>query len=354
MARPRRPVLSDLISRLGPVIDANPGEYLPGELDDSFMEQARRAPRLPGCCYRVNCPFCTDTQQSLWVSYRWGERTHWRRPRDLRLAVCYHRDCLSRPGVAQELCDFVFGGSTHWLMPDPVRGGHRLVVTGWPVKKPGELSWRLSVLEDDHPAVVYLRSRGYDTRWLGHTMRVRSCEISHPEYPMARDRIIFPIIQGFTYLGWLARHVGEPADPRVPTYIAMPGMDTSQVLFNFDKARKFPFVVVCAEALDACAFGLEAVALLGRTVSAAQAELIAAAWGRGTAVILLGGDARGEAREAHDALAGLVRRRVIVTLPDGKGPGDFPREALRQIVFDAARQQGADLGALPVPGGSGQ
>jgi hypothetical protein len=256
--------------------------------------------------------------------------------------------------VAQQLCDFVFGARSTGLMPDPIRGGVRLAVSGWPVKGPGEFVWRLGDLSDDHPAVLYLNSRGFDTEWLCRTMRAGVCEYPDPEYAAAKGRIIFPIYQGFARLGWLARHVGEPADPRVPTYYLMPGMDTSQVLFNFDVARKFPFVVVCAGPLDAAAFGAEAVALLGRTISAAQAELIAAAWGRGTAVILLDGDARGEARAAHDALAGLVRQRVIVTLPDGKGPGDFPREALRQIVFDAARQQGADLGALPGPGGSGR
>jgi hypothetical protein len=352
MARRWQPQLSDRISRLGPVVVVNERELLLGELDDSFTEQARLAPRLPGKCFRVSCPFCGDTQFSLWISHRWGERTHWRGRRDLRLAVCYNRDCLARPGVAQELCDFVFGGErAAWLMPDPVRGGHRIAVAGWPVKPPGPLVYPVHALGDDHPAVVYLRGRGYDAKYLGRHLHVGYCPIAHPEFAAAQGRITIPVRQGFACLGWQARYVGEPPDPRAK-YFVMPGMDTSRVLYNFDVARKYPFVVVCAGAPGAWSFGPEAVAPLGREVSAAQTRLIASAWGQGTAVILLGGDARAEAQQAHDALAGAARRRVVVSLPAGKGPGDFPREALRQIVFDAARQQGADLGALPVSGES--
>jgi hypothetical protein len=341
------------LSRLGPVLVANAGEYLWRELDDSFMAQARLAPRLPGECYRVPCPFCSDTQHSLWVSYRWGEYSRERKARNLSPAVCYHRDCLARPGVARQLSDLVFGDGATGLMPDPAGGGLRPTVTGWPVKAPGPYSYPLHALEDDHPAVLYLRGRGYDTKYLGRHLRVGYCPVAHPEFRTAQGRIIIPVCQGYACVGWQARYVGEPPDPRVPKDYVMPGMDTTRVLYNFDVARKYPIVVVCAGAPDVWAFGPEAVALLGREVSSAQARLVASAWGRGSAVILLGGDAGGEAQQAHDALAGAARQRVIVSLPAGKDPGDIPREALRQIVFAAARQQGADLGAPPGPGVSG-
>ena len=105
------------------------------------------------------------------------------------------------------------------------------------------------------------------------------------------------------------------------------------------------FGVVCEGPLDVWSFGPEAVALFGNKVSAAQARLIASAWGQGTVIILLDGDAPGPALEAYNALAGLVRQRVLVTLPADRDPGDFPRQELRQFVFAAALWQGADLGA---------
>jgi hypothetical protein len=214
------------------------------------------------------------------------------------------------------------------------------------VKPPGPFILPLHHLEPDHTAVLYLRGRGFDTGWLGRTMRVGVCPISYPEFRTAQGRIIIPTYHGGAYAGWQARYPYEGTPPGGSSkYYTMPGMKVSQLLYNLDAARQSPFGVVCEGPLDVWAFGPEAVALYGNKVSAAQAQLIGSAWGRGTVIILLDGDAPGPARQAHDALAGLVRQRVVVALPADKDPGDLPRQELRQLVFAEALRQGADLGA---------
>jgi DNA primase len=177
-------------------------------------------------------------------------------------------------------------------------------------------------------------------------MRVGFCPISYPEYPTAQGRIIIPVYQGGAYVGWQARypHEGDPPGGS-PKYYTVPGMRKSLVLYNYDLARAHPYVVICEGCCDVWSFGPEAVALFGHSLSAAQARLIGSAWGRGTVIILLDGDAPGPAQEAYNALAGLVRQTVVVALPADRDPGGLPRQELRQLVFAEALRQGADLGA---------
>jgi hypothetical protein len=337
-----------LESRLGPVIVANEGEELVGwAATDPYTGRPRLEVSLPGEYYRISCPFCNDTRHRLYINHRWGLYVPEFKSDNLFLAHCFNENCLAEPGRALQLRDVVFSDFARGRAPDPVLRGRRPEVAPCGgARPPGPFVQALHQLEPDHTAVLYLRGRGYDTGWLGRTMRVGFCPISYPEYPTAQGRIIIPVYQGGAYAGWQARypHEGEPPGGS-PKYYTMPGMKVSQLLYNLDTARQSPFGVVCEGPTDVWAFGPEAVALYGNKVSAAQARLIGSAWGQGTVIILLDGDAPGPARAAHDALAGRVRQTVVVELPPDRDPGDFPRQELRQLVFAAALRQGADLGA---------
>jgi hypothetical protein len=348
MTSPLRPSLYYCLEhRLGPVIIANEGEELVGcARTDPYSDRPRLEVSMPGEYYRVCCPFCNDTRHRLWINHRWGLYVPEFKSDNLFLAHCFNEDCLAQPGRAQQLRNVVFDNFVRGRAPDPVRRGRRpAVAPRREVKAPGPLVCSLDNLSPDHPAVLYLRGRGYDTDWLGRTLRVGVCLGAYPEFRMAKDRIIIPTYHGGAYAGWQARYVGEPPDKRVPKYFTMAGMKVSQLLYNYDVARQSPFGVVCEGPMDVWAFGPEAVALFGNKVSAAQAQLIGSAWREGTVIILLDGDAPGPALQAHDALAGLVRRRAVVSLPADKDPGDLPRQELRQFVFAEALRQGADLGA---------
>jgi hypothetical protein len=348
MTSPLRPELyRRLERRIGKVIIANEGEELVGwAATDPCTGRLRLEVSLPGEYYRVCCPFCTDTRHRLYINHRWGLWVPELRSDHLFLARCFNEtDCLARPGLARQLRDVVFDDFVRGRAPDPVLRGRRPVVTDRTVKPPGPEVYPLHALDDGHPAVVYLRGRGFDPAWLARQMQVGYCPWAYPEFPMAKDRIIIPVYQGGAYAGWQARFIGEPPDKRVPKYLTMAGMKISQLLYNLDTARQSPFGVVCEGPLDVWAFGPEAVALFGNKLSAAQARLIGSAWREGTVIILLDGDAPGPALQAHDALAGLVRQRAVVSLRPDQDPGGLPRQELRQLVFADALRQGADLGA---------
>jgi hypothetical protein len=348
MTSPLRPELYHRLEyRLGPVIVANEGEELVGWAGtDPYSDRPRLEVSLPGEYYRVCCPFCDDTRHRLWINHRWALYVPEFKSDNLWLAHCFNEDCLARPGRARQLRNVLFDDFVRGRAPDPVRRGRRPAVMPLRgVKPPGPYIYCLHHLEAGHPANVYLRGRGYDTGWLGRNLRVGFCPHAYPEFRTAEGRIIISVFQGGAYAGWQARYVGDPPGRAVPKYYTMAGMKISQLLYNLDSARQSPFGVVCEGPLDVWSFGPEAVALFGNKLSAAQAGLIGSAWGQGTVIILLDGDARGPAQAAHDALAGLVRQTVVVELPADRDPGDFPRQELRQLVFAAALRQGADLGA---------
>jgi hypothetical protein len=330
-----------LVAAFGRVVVANEGEEMRAGVEtDPETGRLRLVVNWPGEYYRVCCPFCWDTKYRLWINHRWALYVPELRSDNLFLAHCYNEDCLARPGRARVLRDAVFNDFIRGRDRDAVLRGRAPPVFPPGVRPAGEVD-TLQFLPNDHPAKLYLRSRGYDPDWLGREFHVGYCSSSY-EFPAAERRIIIPILRGGLLMGWQARYVGDPPDHRVPKYLTMTGMRKSEFLYNYDAARRSPYVVVCEGAGDVWALGPEAVALLGRKVSGEQARLIAATWD--TVVVMLDGDAPDEAREVYDALGGRVRQRVIVTLPPDTDPGDYDPGPLRDFVFAAALEQGVSLG----------
>jgi hypothetical protein len=331
---------------LGTVRIANEGQEMMATVEhDALYDRPRLVVALAGEYYRVNCCYCTDARGRLWINHRWGHYDERTRSRNLWLCCCYNEGCLEDYPHQRDLYNKVFddvANGRHKFF-DPVLRGEQPSAPreGRP---PGPFVQALHQLDDDHTAVLYLRSRGYDTGWLGRTMRVGFCPISYPEFRTAQGRIIIPVYHNGTYVGWQSRYPyeGDPPDGS-PRYYTMPGMKKTLVLYNYDVAKTYPFVVICEGCCDVWRVGPPAVALFGKTLSAVQEQLLTATWGAGAAVVLLDGDAAEEARRIYDRLSGRVRHRVLVGLPDGADPADLGHHGLWRLIDEAARQQGVDL-----------
>jgi hypothetical protein len=334
-----------LCDRFGRVLIANEGEAMRAEaVRDPVSNRLQLNVIWPGEYYVLSCPFCNDTRCRLWINHRWALYVPELKSDNLWLAHCYNENCLAVPGRATLLRNQIFDNFVRGKRHDPVRPG-RVQPAPRAVKAPGPYIYPLHILEEDHPAVAYLRERGYDTKQLGRELHVGWCLVAYPDFPLANDRIIVPVTFNGALVGWQARYIGQPPDDRIPKFITMPGMPKSRYLYNFDGARNSPFVVLCEGVSDVWAFGPEAVALFGKSMSGEQLRLVTSTWGQGAVVVLLDGDAADEAMGVYDALGAGVRRRVLVQLPPDKDPGDFPRDVLREMVFAAALQQGVDLAA---------
>jgi hypothetical protein len=304
-----------------------------------------------GETYAVCCPFCGDTRYRLYVNHRWALRDERVGSDNLWMAKCFNEDCLRNLNLLFRLRTLVLeegrfssgDQGADLVLPGAPRQ-HR-GQPGRPAMLPGPIT-RLDRLVPDHPARAYLEGRGFDSAL---QYGVAYCAEPAWSYPMTLNRLILPVQLHGKLVGWQARCVGERDwSGGVPKYYTMPGMKTSQTLYNFDRAARCPFVVLTEGATDVWRFGPEAVALFGKNLSEAQFELIAGvpAWREGCVIVLLDGDAKEEGRKIKKRLARWARHAVWLGLPEGWDPGRYSTERLREVVFSGARRSGIDLTAL--------
>jgi DNA primase len=163
---------------------------------------------------------------------------------------------------------------------------------------------------------------------------------------MVRGRIVIPIYWNEQLVGWQARSL----DPNEKTmkYATMPGFSKSKMLFNGDRAKKHKFGVVVEGVFDAFRVGDRAVALLGKSLSHTQQQLVLSWWGSGSLCVMLDPDAIEDAERITTLLNPNAYRMGVfsLTLPEDTDPADMDREVLERMIADHARSRGIPLIAL--------
>jgi DNA primase len=226
---------------------------------------------------------------------------------------------------------------------------------------PGEVARldRLAAERPNHPAVLYLRERGFDPTFLGRHWAVGYCRESR--YQFARERIYIPIVMRGKLRGWQMRHVGDDvcglslAALKIPKYWTDPNFPRNDCLYNLDRAAAHPGVVLVEGVTDAWRVGFQAVACFGKTLAFTQARLLVATLRSrhgddAAAGILLDPDQDAKQRakgavhhieRAWSVLESLLPGRVFrVYLPRGVDPGSAERATARRAVLEAAAAAG--------------
>lgn len=322
--------------------------YGPDPIDNRMKMQM--SPGGAGEYYRVNCPYCNDSRSRLWVNHIWGVPDEMDN-KNLWLAICYNEDCLSHKGRSGEFYDRVYG------FKNVNQRGQKIVVLQGEVESqvltpkslPG-MTLSMDRVPESDKSVLYLRSRGLDPKYLAKTFDIGLCLDAFGDYPMAHGRIVIPIVMRGILVGWQCRYVGD-VDWKargIPKYYNLPNMPRRLMLYNFDVARKFPYVVVTEGPLDAWAVGEPAVAAFGKHLSVSQRQLLRENWENGVVIVLLDGDAWADAQKLTELLrqehySGVV---VPVRLPDGRDPGATDTSLLWQCINDACHEVGIDLMTL--------
>lgn len=289
--------------------------------------------------YVTNCPFCGDTRGRLYINYRYGtveedgaENCH--------LAICFNESCLqnedNRDALHDKLCCYLLSARNRPLTSNAKQGG---VVSREgqlrTVPLPGRIL-PLSELRPDHYAVKYLRERQYDLNDLMTHWNIGVCTDS--DQSQLIGRIFIPIYMHGNLVGWQGRW---PADiewkkSKIPKYYNLVNMPRRLMLYNYDKAKDEPIVVICEGVTDVWRVGLPGVALLGKTMSPQQAQLVVQAWGEKTIIVCL--DANDpDAAKAAESITSQLKAHVPgdvynVRLPDGLDPGSCSREQLWDII----------------------
>ena len=293
-----------------------------------------------GEAYCVNCPFClssgarrADTKKRLWIRYKWGTEFDgvflW------SLAHCYNEDCLSRPENRNLLRQMVFGSNgsawaTTYGLAEPVLG-LSIPELSLPQATP------LNQLPSDHPAVQYVRSRGFDENIIWDLYEVYYCDFDF-RYPEAASRIILPVRDGEVLYGWVGRVVESGSSDRIRYYTAK-GSRVSQTLYGINLFSDDTQVAVLVEGpLDVWALSMElrdyptvkAAGLFGSQISLSQVNRLRQLPNLELLLVMLDGDVKDKALKVRERLltAGFPRVEAIF-LPEDKDPADWRLECIR-------------------------
>ena len=320
-----------------------------------------------GETYRVDCPFCNDTRQRLYIPHSWAEEDEETRRDNLHLATCFNEECLKDHDNREALRDMVWPIGRH----DPDATGRTRarpmaqvqVIPPPMIVMPTHLT-RIDQLPLDHAAAAYLLGRGFDPAELWSRWRVSYCPGSPDSRPSLVHKIVYPIhgarievdVAGRRTLaaelaGWQARAVGQTAGRGAPKYLTAKGMAKSKVLYGLPQAMCTSGPVVVVEGpTDVWRLRTNAVALLGKDASPHQQWMICRWFPRRPVVVLLDRDAGDRAVQLRRALLALrasVRDTApvaVAALPDGRNDvGECTYEDAWAVVAPAL---GRPLSAL--------
>lgn len=348
---PLNPLLYDrLCQRFGCVEIVNPGSRFVAR--SSHYPTAGRTQlsiASSGEYYRVNCPYCSDTRKRLWVNHRFGTPDPVSGRPMLFLAHCFNELCMDDEN-RRKLNEMVYGFQ-NLSARDAIRilPGHYEEAAMGPASLPGKCI-PVQNLPLSHPVIEYMcGERGYPLDLLVH-LGCSFCVQAQPRFFPAQERIIIPIFMDSILVGWQARYVGDIDFKArgIPKYFTMPGMAKRQILYNFDVAKNYPFVIVVEGVTNVWAAGPSSVALLGKTLSFQQQCRLQVQWqGKPIIIMLDGGETeRSNMQHIVEQLLPAARGPVLyVRLPDGRDPGSYQgqQETLMTIVFIQARQAGVTL-----------
>ena len=307
--------------------------------------------------YHFNCPFCLEKRQRLYVSYLFGLHHPWTNRPNYYLWCCHnetacHRNRNNRDRfrafatppigrrVSQQAAERAIATTT--TLP-------RSYEPATEIQLPDN-NCPVSDLPVDHPAIVYLHSRGFDPRELQQLWDVRYVSLFSPE---AANRLLIPVkrlqlqFSGTTdgplaNAGWQARHIGELSDG-TPKYLFPRGFQKTRVLYGLPQAlRTQGPVVLCEGPTDVWRYGPGAMATFGLHVSREQHLLLIHHFAGWPIVILPDNGAVAQAQENAAALRSLrvsTSNEDCVTvahLPTGRDdPAECTREELHHAVSNA-------------------
>lgn len=337
-----------LVSRFGRVVVANEGCAWVATAYQSGLNAKRIQYDVTsaGEYYRLCCPFCRENRFRLWINHMYGVPTQQGWPATW-LAVCYNEQCTQDPGRRKQLEDMIFGFRNAAARRKPLyiaQGREDTGVLG-PVQLPGQ-QIPFSQLPLDHPAAIYLQSRGFNPLMLEHYYGILYCVQADDANRPAVNRIIVPIRMDGALVGWQGRW---PADldwkaSGVRKYFNLKNMHKRLMLYNYDVAKAWPFVVVVEGVTSAWRIGPPAVAVLGKTLSPRQQMLLQHDWAGKPIILILDPDARDE---MEGILASLVRTGkqpiIPIYLPAGFDPANYNHEVIVRMIQVRAAECGVTL-----------
>lgn len=346
------PLNSELYQRLrkvfGKVDIANEGEPVRELVLNTGLGRAQTKVE-DGEYYKVSCPFCDDTRQRLWISYKYSDKP-W-------LTVCYNetacmtgvsgacnRPLLRNMILYAPICtvpNFASHEPTKDIDPDKIET----------VLPPGPLV-PADQLPENHQVRRYLASRKFDVSSLVKDYGV-SLITGSERFPWIAGRIYFPIVMNGRVVGWQVRYP-EDTDYKAigaTKYYNLPDMPKRSMLYGFDRAKEWSFVVLTEGATDVWAVGPPAVSVFGSSVTSTQRRLLIENWS--TIFFYFDADTVDKKKDGESVqqreidkilpYLGSHQKLVPIALPTGVDPGSLSRYENRFLIRRAAELAGVPI-----------
>jgi hypothetical protein len=319
-------------------------EYVNGFLQDVLINRISNS----GEAYVVCCPYCNTRSPKLYVSHSWGieddSRTRFWSYLHCMKSGCYGGNDLSLARTRAEiLWDQVWGP---YAEPNRLLARPAVIVGREPPKPIREIRnvnfKLLTSLPADHPACVYIRSRGFDVATITKKYGVWYCVDAKQE--VLQDRIIFPLYWGGEFYNFQGRLLRDPEEGE-SKYITMPGVPKSGLFYNIDDALRYQDIAIVEGTIDCWSTGPWSVATWGISISDDQIDLLMRLWPQGRFIVLYDGPAHEiEAEQRRRSVAKLKNRlanRVLdVEMPSGSDPDKLDPAQLAYYVERAAALAG--------------
>lgn len=331
-----------LVGRFGKVKISNEGQpMLTRSTLSPFTHVLTEKVVDPGEHYRVCCPYCGDKRFRLYISYKWNSCDDSGNKTNKFRIHCHNNNC--------NMYDFdnqlrLYMLSKAERLP-AIEVNESASLENKPTSLPG-LCVPINSLPVTHPAAVYIRKRRFDVNELWSTWSVHYCVKAPSDSEgfipgtkiysrLVQNRIVVPIYWDGKMIAWQARAI----DDSLPKYYTMPGLHKQRILFNGDRAKTYQLGVLVEGVFDAFRVGECAVALLGKTASFAQRELVQAYWRDGACCILLDPEAKEDAEKLISSLEGVSFKYGLfrTELPPGEDPGSMDRHAMWELIYKNAQ-----------------
>jgi hypothetical protein len=351
------PYLYERLKELyGEVRIASPGEACMG----GHVTQAqgkRYVPSNMGEYYRVCCPFCSDRTFRLWVNHRWGvgpvqninDDDFW------WSAICFNDDwgCMNDPANFSELRNRVYQDIGRDRRRETrILRGEFVDMTLRTKTDPG-----VCIPIHEYPTHMaqpqYMMNRGYDLHRLGDHYGISVCvdvteaAVVDPRLAMAMERIIVPIFMNGEQVGWQGRYPEDLdfKDKRnPPKYFFCPGTNRRVILYNFDRAKEYPFVVVTEGVTDVWTIGDCAIATFGKKITPQQCNLLHQNWK--TVILALDADAIEESVGHLRSLEQSGVRTIRMEFPPKQDPASLGHDAFWDMAYWTCLQNNLDLESM--------
>lgn len=322
------------------------------ELDGDGQERERLRRLSSGEEYHVKCPICRDYKHRLSISYMCGEPDRNGRV-NLWMMQCWNENCFADFTARRDFFEKLYAdGGGEFVTEGPEYASDDTLVRKGKPQMPGKL-WRLDKLaakSPRHPAVLYAQQRLMDVDELGAVFGIGFCP--EPRHRAAENRLIVPIVLHGKIAGWTGRYFEQDRPPAVPKWYHDPNMEKSKLLYNFDNAKSQHTKFLVEGPGDVWGCGTRGLAVLGKTISSEQIELLQTCCSGDSALVLLldpKQDAKSAARgDLHhlekvfrelNSRTWLAGKLLPVYLPDELDPGEIDRGYLFELVNRVALQK---------------